>query len=407
MPDGETSSADPQALFAYADAGLRIDAELEASAARLAAVLAEFAASCTEYPLGIDASLADPLRALAQRNVEQDLWVRSVAEQFVLADNGVVGSPVVAEDGWAPPPPSESSSSGIGDFLPGMWDEGKDMVGGLVNTVVHPITTVKGLWTAVTHPDLLWHALADPFVQDWNSGHPWRATGRGIVFIGSMLVGTKGADKMAKLAKLSQAADVTAGAATIGARDGSALKVAEALAKVDEGSPAEVAAAGYIAQQSTESYGAADRVVLGAYKADPAKNFLGYLGEARTYGGKAFNTGDPVWQAISPGDRAWVVNREFLQAQLEQNVPRIELKGTTVSEVLSNPKTAMSFRGQEVQHLQRYAYQYGYKLVNDNTWVKLGDWRATDAGCAVGASPGPLGDVLHASQVLAGDGTTP
>jgi hypothetical protein len=183
--------------------------------------------------------------------------------------------------------------------------------------------------------------------------------------------------------------------------------VAQALAKIDEGSRAEIQAARYIAQQSTESYGTTNRVVLGAYRPDPARNFLGYIGEAKNYGGPVFNTGDPVWNSISPGGRAWVVNREFLQAQLEQNVPRIELKGTTVSEVLSNPKTRLSFRGLEVQYLQRYAYQYGYKLVDDNTWVRVGDWRATDAGRAFGGSLGPLGEVLHTSQDLAGSGTKP
>src|SRR5712692_8342675 len=86
MTNDDTSSANPQALSAYAEAGLRIDAELETSAIRLAAVLAEFAATCREYPLGIDASLADPLRAFARRTAEDDLWVRRVADQFVMAD---------------------------------------------------------------------------------------------------------------------------------------------------------------------------------------------------------------------------------------------------------------------------------------------------------------------------------
>ncbi len=100
----ETSSADPQALSAYADAGLRIDAELEASAARLAGVLAEFAATCREYPLGIDASLADPLRGLARRTVEHNLWVRQVGEQFALADAGA-GLSTGAQDAGAKAPP--------------------------------------------------------------------------------------------------------------------------------------------------------------------------------------------------------------------------------------------------------------------------------------------------------------
>jgi hypothetical protein len=86
--DADTSSADPNALVAYADAGLRSDAQLEVSAVRLAAVLDHFAATCREYPLGIDGRLATPLRDLAQRNRDHNLWVRRVAEQFRLADGG-------------------------------------------------------------------------------------------------------------------------------------------------------------------------------------------------------------------------------------------------------------------------------------------------------------------------------
>src|ERR687886_23616 len=87
--DAETSSANPNALFAYAETGLRIDAQLEATAARLAVALDEFPAPCREYSLGIDSSLAHRLRDYARRTSEHDLWVRRVAEQFVQADQGV------------------------------------------------------------------------------------------------------------------------------------------------------------------------------------------------------------------------------------------------------------------------------------------------------------------------------
>src|SRR6266851_9683469 len=86
----ETSSAEPSALFAYATTGLNIDAQLEASSTRLAMALDEFAATCREYPLGINGSLGDQLRNYARRTSEGDLWVRRVGEQFLLADQGPV-----------------------------------------------------------------------------------------------------------------------------------------------------------------------------------------------------------------------------------------------------------------------------------------------------------------------------
>src|SRR5438270_3716656 len=92
----DTSSANPAALIAYSEAGLRIDAQLEASAIRLSAVLDQFAATCTEYPLGIDGSLADGLRDLARRNREHNLWVRQVAEEFQRADASGTPEPAAA-----------------------------------------------------------------------------------------------------------------------------------------------------------------------------------------------------------------------------------------------------------------------------------------------------------------------
>lgn len=46
---GGISSAEPAALVAYAEAGQRIDAELEATSTRLGAALASFEATCREY----------------------------------------------------------------------------------------------------------------------------------------------------------------------------------------------------------------------------------------------------------------------------------------------------------------------------------------------------------------------
>ena len=89
--DTETSSAAPNALFAYANSGLRIDAQLEATASRLAVALDEFTATCREYSLGINSSIAQGLREYARRTSEHDLWVRRVGEQFVLTDQGLVG----------------------------------------------------------------------------------------------------------------------------------------------------------------------------------------------------------------------------------------------------------------------------------------------------------------------------
>jgi WXG100 family type VII secretion target len=284
----------------------------------------------------------------------------------------------------------------VGDFFVGMWEEGKDMVMGLYNLVTDPIGTAKGLWHGITHPGELWEAFKQPYVEAWESGHPGQAIGRGVMFVGSILLGTKGADKAAKAAKAARAAQVTADAAEAGSRLGSALAAADDIGRVAQGSRAETALARYIAQESTHTFGTVDRVVLGPFKPNLARDFLGYVDEAAAKGGTVYNTTSDVWEVIRPAgnNRAWAVNREFMQAQLERGAASFELKGETISEVFSRPLSAGTDRALELRYLERHAYEYGYRQVGDS-WVKVGDWRASTTGRAVGGSVGPSLDVLE------------
>ena len=281
-----------------------------------------------------------------------------------------------------------------------MYAEGKDMVTGLYTMVTDPVGTAKGLWYAVTHPKEFWNAFKEPYVESWNNGRPWEAIGRGTMFIGSLLIGTKGADKVGKASKASKAARVAQEATEVGARYGNVVDdVARAAGTTTKGSRAETAAARYVANRATEVYSGtlAERVVLGPYKADPTTGFRGYIREAAADGGQVFNTGDDVWRIVQPvskggNGRIWPVNREFLQAQLESGVPRIELRGTSIDDVLRNRPE--SYSAMEVRYLQRTAYQYGYRL-DGNTWVKVGDWRASTGGRAAGGAVGPGLDIIN------------
>ncbi len=80
------SAAQPSALFRYAEVAARINAHLEAESARLTYPLNWFAASCTEYQLGINEQLAHQLHQYAQSVAERDAQVREVARAFEWAD---------------------------------------------------------------------------------------------------------------------------------------------------------------------------------------------------------------------------------------------------------------------------------------------------------------------------------
>lgn len=64
--------------------------------------------------------------------------------------------------------------------------------------------------TVASDPKVLWHAMTDPIVEDWQNGRPGKAIGRGIFEVASVLVGTKGLDKLAKTSKVGKVADVAA-----------------------------------------------------------------------------------------------------------------------------------------------------------------------------------------------------
>ncbi|MFD3163663.1 WXG100 family type VII secretion target [Herpetosiphon sp. NSE202] len=297
-----------------------------------------------------------------------------------------------------------SVGNGVKDFFVGAGKELKDMVVGVWNMVTNPVETVKGIWHAVTHPSEFWEAFKAPYVEAWENGRPWEAIGRGTMFIGSILIGTKGADKVGKAAKLSKAATVTDAAADI-ARVSTPLQAAGDIGALAKGGSAETAMARYIANQSSHvGTGTAltDRVVLGAFKADPASGFLGYIGEANAHGGRYFSTTAEVWDALKPiaeggNNRIWPVNREFLQSQLESGISRIDIKGSSIDDILT--KRPQSYSAMEVRFMQSQAYQYGYRQIGDS-WIKTGDWRASTSGRVAGGSIGPGGEVLQTSQFL-------
>lgn len=84
----------------------------------------------------------------------------------------------------------------VPDLFIGAGEGAWDMVSGMADMVLHPIRTAKGICYLATHlvtqPTstlrLLGHALVDPYVQAWESGHPGQAIGMGVVEIGSLFI---------------------------------------------------------------------------------------------------------------------------------------------------------------------------------------------------------------------------
>ncbi|MFZ2488788.1 MAG: hypothetical protein WAZ19_11755, partial [Anaerolineae bacterium] len=292
--------------------------------------------------------------------------------------------------------------SGVGDFFKGAGAELKDMVTGVWNMVTDPVGTAKGLWYGITHPGELWDAIKQPYVEAWESGHPWEAIGRGTVAVVTTVLGTKGADKVAKVLKGATVADDVARVATVAddvARAGSVADDAGRIAKFAGKSADEIAAINKIdfpptfdaaeaaaripkvldiSEQYSKiavgadgsqalvddlarltTHGSGDRVVLGPWKPWEAADYAdSYIAQAKNGGGIWFETPDGMYNTLG-SDRMWQVNQSFLRQQMENGVPHIQYVGESIADVL-DPKNAGRASYKELQYLMENAKDYGY-----------------------------------------------
>ena len=134
----------------------------------------------------------------------------------------------------------------------------------------------------------------------------------------------------------------------------------------------------HVADMSTHYVGDnPERVVLGQFGGQEG----GYIGEARGNGGIYFDTGDPTWDALASGlakpveqDVVWPVNEQFLRAQMENHVGRIDYmlnsdKYSSLEDMMLD--RSGSYSAMEVEYLSKNAAAYGYERVG-NSWVYVG-----------------------------------
>ena len=131
-----------------------------------------------------------------------------------------------------------------------------------------------------------------------------------------------------------------------------------------------------VAEGSTHYIGDVDRVVLGKWDGQDG----GYIGEARHNGGIYFDTGDDVWKAVEGGLDSgpakvlgWQVNEQFLQAQMERGVARIEYilpDGFDSVDQVARVRRE-SFSAMEINFLNAHASEFGYAR-EGNAWVYKG-----------------------------------
>ncbi|MGR2741099.1 hypothetical protein ACUY1T_21835 [Billgrantia sp. Q4P2] len=125
-----------------------------------------------------------------------------------------------------------------------------------------------------------------------------------------------------------------------------------------------------IAEMSTHINQDSNRVVLGRWVENG-----GYIGEAKANGGVWYETDSSFFSKLTNGlseaesrAKAWSVNEQFLQSQLERGVSRIDLHGETIREVLTNRPS--SFTAMEIKYLETNAGQFGY-VRDGGSWIKV------------------------------------
>jgi WXG100 family type VII secretion target len=288
--------------------------------------------------------------------------------------------------------------SSVGDFFTGVWDEGKDMVGGLWHAATHPLDTVEGLYHGITHPGELWDAFKKPFVEAWESGHPFTAIGRGALFAASLFIGVGEAEAAGKAGELARAAEVAdairvaklAESARMAGRFADTVDAAKALGQAARGSDEAAELANYIARQSTHIQDPATRVVLGKWEATG-----GYIGEAQANGGVWYETATGVYQAAGK-EATWETNQAFLQQMMEHGVDKLEFHGLDIDQELLNfdgqAFDAVPARVKEIRYLSENAEKYGY-VQQGNSFVRVpGSSLPQTAGRA-----GVAGQAIHSA----------
>ncbi|MEP7357555.1 MAG: WXG100 family type VII secretion target [Anaerolineales bacterium] len=312
--------------------------------------------------------------------------------------------------------------SGVGDFFKGAFDEAKDMVGGLWHVATDPIGTIKGLAFAVTHPAQLWEAFKKPYVEAWESGHPWQAIGRGAFFAATLLVGAgeaggaaKGAEaagtaskigeaaRAAELAEAARAAEIAdairaaklADEAQIAARFGDTVEAAKALKAAVPGSQEASDIAGMIARDSTHIQPPAGRVVLGKWEETG-----GYIAEAKANGGIWYETKPGVYDAAGK-EATWATNEAFLNQQMQTGVPRLEFHGLDVERELLKfdgvPFQDVPARVKEIRFLTENAGSFGY-VRQGNTFVKVEAGAAGSTAAGTAARAGLAGKAAETAR---------
>lgn len=84
-----TSSAEPEKLFSYADAGVHVNEVLSSTASNLSRQLQHFESHCKESDYRVpSAYLGDILRDYTRQNKPVDELVRRIGRQFMMADSG-------------------------------------------------------------------------------------------------------------------------------------------------------------------------------------------------------------------------------------------------------------------------------------------------------------------------------
>lgn len=135
--------------------------------------------------------------------------------------------------------PSPPTSKGVGghtrDFATGLWLGSKEAVVGIKDLAVGAFNVSllgmaadpeqwamsnakleKTVSAVIGDPALIWTAIKEPYVRAWNEGRPGEAVGRGVFEVVSLVVGSKGVDKLAKGSKVSSIATKADDVAKIG-----------------------------------------------------------------------------------------------------------------------------------------------------------------------------------------------
>ncbi len=304
-------------------------------------------------------------RVATKEEIERSRWIGEQRERGKLAKNIIINNNVeevfsyslVSSDELRP---YTFTDKPIVKFTKGVVKGAKNLVfGGVINTIIHPVETAKGIWQAISHPKETLKSIGKGLDYSYEHGLP--AALRSVLGTSPAVVDWEKAGEDAF--NVSFALFVSLKGPQVISKTSEAIDVYR-LSRLSKNTPKAEKILNRMAKRYT--HGDGDELILGAYNAEKLGDKLNYIQHAQKYGGKYFAMPEKVYNKIGK-DWAWEVNKKVLDNAIMRG-DSIKYVSRDFGDILIDyykGEKPITTRAREVHYLEKIKLEAGYKRVGN------------------------------------------